>query len=361
MIVHQEAAAIFQESLELAKRRGKFRTKSGEKRKLKVALDTTNILGRGAVKDTYNLLGDGIVTLARVLAKLSGQPLAAWAEQQGYGRYVGPTSLKGTAEIDWGDAEQRRRFLGEIVAHAERLLEQARVARTGLEAGSAAEATLVEAAGLLSRVLVQDVEREEDGPAIQQGVAKDRLLSVHDPEMRHGRKSASKRFDGHKAAVAVDTAEPLIVAVDVLTGNAPDAEGALELIAQAEATTGCVVDETMGDCAYGSGETRQAFAEAGRTIVAKVPSSHQPGLLPEDRLRARPRGHERDLPSRPDDAGLPTEPDWWRTVPLRGGRLRGLSAPRPVRPGRRRADGRSPSPGTAAPGRPGLPGQSGLR
>src|SRR2546425_3442486 len=55
LIVHEEQAAIFQASLELAKRRGKFRTKSGEQRKLKVALDTTNILGRGAVKATYNL------------------------------------------------------------------------------------------------------------------------------------------------------------------------------------------------------------------------------------------------------------------------------------------------------------------
>jgi transposase len=281
LIVHEEQAAIFRTSLELAKRRGTFRTKSGEKRKLKVALDTTNILGRGAVKDTYNLLGDGIVKLARVLATLVGQPLAAWAEAQGYGRYMGQTSLKGTAEIDWGDATERRRFLGEIVADADRLLEQARVARAGLEAGIAAEATLLEAAGLLSRVLVQDVERREDGPAITQGVAKDRLLSVHDPEMRHGRKSASKRFDGHKAAVAVDTDAPIITAVTVLAGNAPDAEGALGLVEQTEANTGCAVEETMGDCAYGSGETRQAFADAGRTLVAKVPAATNQGCFPK--------------------------------------------------------------------------------
>jgi transposase len=281
LIVHEEQAAIFQQSLELAKRRGKFRAKTGEKRKLTIALDTTAILGRGAVKDTYNLLGDGIVKLARVLAKLAGQPLAAWAEAQGYGRYVGPTSLKGTAAIDWSDASERRRFLAEIVSGADRLLEQARVARAGLAEGSAAEATLLEAAGLLSRVLLQDVERREDGPALKQGVAKDRLLSVHDPEMRHGRKSASKRFDGHKAAVAVDTDEPLIVAVDVLAGNAPDAAGALELVEQAEATTGCAVEETMGDCAYGSGETRQAFADAGRAIVAKVPAAVNRGCFPK--------------------------------------------------------------------------------
>ena len=281
LIVHEEQAAIFQASLEEAKRRGKFRTKHGEKRKLRVALDTTNILGRGAVKDTYNLLGDGIVKLARVLAKLAGQALGVWAEAQGYGRYVGPTSLKGTAEIDWGDAEQRRRFLGEIVADADRLLEQAREARTALAVGSTAEATLVEAAGLLSRVLVQDVERREDGPALKQGVPKDRLLSMHDPEMRHGRKSASKRFDGHKAAVGVDTDEPLITAVAVLAGNAPDAEGALELVEQTEANTGCEVEAAMGDCAYGSGETRRAFADAGRTIVAKVPSASNRGCFPK--------------------------------------------------------------------------------
>jgi hypothetical protein len=116
---------------------------------------------------------------------------------------------------------------------------------------------------------------------VEQGVAKDRLLSVHDPEMRHGRKSASKRFDGHKAAVVVDTDEPLITAVTVLAGNAPDAEGALELIEQTEANTGCEVEAAMGDCAYGGGETRQAFAEAGRTLVAKVPSPSNRGCFPK--------------------------------------------------------------------------------
>jgi len=281
LIVHEEQAAIFRASLEAAQRRGTFRTKAGEKRKLKVALDTTNILGRGAVKDTYNLLGDGIVHLARELAKLAGQPLAGWAEAHGYGRYVGQSSLKGTTEIDWGDRAQRRRFLGEIVADADRLLEQARVARSGLEAGGAAETALLEASGLLRRLLIQDVERRDDGPALKEGVAKDRLVSVHDPDLRHGRKSARKRFDGHKAAIVVDTDEPLILAVDVLAGNAPDAEGALALIEQAEANTGCAVDETLGDCAYGSGETRQAFADAERTIIAKVPTVTNQGRFPK--------------------------------------------------------------------------------
>ena len=285
LIVHAEQAAIFRRSLELAKRRGKFRTKGGERRKLTVALDTTNILGRGAVKDTYNLLGDGIRKLARVLARLAGQPPDGWAEQHGYGRYVTAPSLKGSAEIDWSDAEQRRRCLGEIVADADRLLAAARQARAGLDAGSAADAALVEAAGLLSRVLQQDVERREDGPALKQGVADDRLVSVHDPEMRHGRKSARKRFDGHKAAVAVDADEQLITAVTVLPGNAQDHERALELVERTEADTGCAVAVSLGDGAYGDGETRQAFADAGRALVAKVGTATNQGRFPKAAFR----------------------------------------------------------------------------
>jgi transposase len=281
LIVHREQAAIFERSLALAKRRGHF----PKGRKLKAALDTTNILGRGAVKDTYNLLADGIVKLARVLARQAGQRLATWAEQHGYGRYVSGPSLKGQAELDWSDAAARRRFLGEIVADADRLLELARAARTGLAEGSPEEAALAGAAGLLGRVLLQDVERRDDGPALKAGVAADRLVSVHDPEMRHGRKSARKRFDGHKAAIAVDTDEQLITAVAVLPGNAQDHERALELVEQSEANTGCAVVETRADGAYGDGETRRAFADARRRLVAKVPAEGDTGQFPKSRFR----------------------------------------------------------------------------
>jgi predicted Zn-dependent protease len=47
--------------------------------------------------------------------------------------------------------------------------------------------------------------------------------------MRHGRKSASKRFNGHKAAVAVDLESQLIAGVEVLAGNAGDQEKAVDL------------------------------------------------------------------------------------------------------------------------------------
>lgn len=291
LIVHEQARTLFEESLALAKRTGKLRPD----RKLRLALDTTPIFGRGAVKDTYNLLADGIVRLLRVLARQASvhrgdrAGFAAWATATGYGDYVGhavgETSAKGAAALDWDDPAARERFLAALVADADRLLAQARVARTTLPAGSLEETALVAAAGVLSRVLCQDINREETGPSIVEGTAPDRLVAVHDPEMRHGRKSASKRFDGHKGAVAVDTEAQLITAVDVLAGNASDAEDALDLVEQTEAAAGCAVEETYGDCAYGGGETRQAFADAGRVLHAKVPVLPNHGGFPKTAFR----------------------------------------------------------------------------
>ena len=138
----------------------------------------------------------------------------------------------------------------------------------------------MDGAELLGQLLLQDVERKsgdvdadaaDDGVSLRDGVSKDRMLSVHDPELRHGHKSSRRRFNGHKAAIVVDTDSQLITAVDVLSGNAPDNLGALELVEASEASTGSVVEEAMGDAAYGDGGTRQTFADAGRRLVAKAP------------------------------------------------------------------------------------------
>ena len=274
LILHDKVREVFEGSLRLARQSGYLK-----KRGMRVALDTTYILGRGAVKDTYNLLADGIVKLLRVLAAVANATLPAWAEAQGYERYLG-SSIKGEATIDWSDRKARRKLLGEIVADADRLLELARQAWVELPEDSGQRQSIVAGAELLGQLLLQDIERksgdgdaddDDDGVSIRDGVSKDRMLSVHDPELRHGHKSSRRRFNGHKAAIVVDTDSQLITAVDVLPGNAPDNLGALELVEASEASTGSVVEEAMGDAAYGDGGTRQTFADAGRRLVAKVP------------------------------------------------------------------------------------------
>ena len=278
LILHDKVREVFESSLRLARQSGYLK-----KRGMRVALDTTYILGRGAVKDTYNLLADGIVKLLRVLAAVANIAVGEWAEAQGYERYFG-SSIKGEAVIDWSDRKARRKLLGEIVADADRLLELARQAWVELPEDSGQRQSIVDGAELLGQLLLQDVERKsgngdvdadaddaDDGVSVKDGVSKNRMLSVHDPELRHGHKSSRRRFNGHKAAIVVDTDSQLITAVDVLPGNAPDNLGALELVEASETSTGSVVEEAMGDAAYGDGGTRQAFADAGRRLVAKVP------------------------------------------------------------------------------------------
>ncbi len=209
---------------------------------------------------------------------LQAQDAVRWAEQEGYDRYLEP-SIKGSAEVDWSDPEARRAFLAAIVADAERLLGQALTSPQAADRAHPDRPRIMEAAGLLCKLLLQDIERRPDGVAVREGVSQDRIVSVSDPEMRHGRKSRHRRFDGHKASLAVETGSQLLTAVAVLPGNAPDAEGALDLVSASERNIGRGVCETVADAAYGDGETRQQFADAGRTLVAKVPKPPRSGYF----------------------------------------------------------------------------------
>ena len=272
LLLHEAERAIFQRSIDAAKGSGVLKS-----RKLKVALDTTPIFGKGAVKDTYNLLADGIRQLVRALVLLSGQAPEAWAREHDLSRYYG-TSIKGEAEIDWDNEAARQAFLDGIVVDAERLLEESERVRAECQPGSAESVRITDAAGLLKQLLAQDVERATDGRAIlRDGVASGRVPSVADPEMRHGRKSASRKFTGHKGAIAVDTESGVITAADVLPGNAPDNTDALELVQETSRNTGGEVTKVIGDCAYGDGATRRKFKERGCELVVKVPRGGKPG------------------------------------------------------------------------------------
>ena len=165
---------------------------------------------------------------------------------------------------------------------ADRLLELSRQAQGLLDEDSSERRGIVEASELLGRLLLQDVERTDDVVSLKRGVSRDRMVSVHDPDMRHGHKSSSRRFDGHKASVAVDTDSQLITAVDVLAGNASDNVGALAMVERSEDVTGSVVEETIGDAVYGDGVTRQVFADAGRPLVARLPRRPERKYFPKE-------------------------------------------------------------------------------
>ena len=73
----------------------------------------------------------------------------------------------------------------------------------------------------MGQLCTQDVERTSDGLGLKDGVSRDRVVPAHDPEMRRGRRSSSRRFDGRKASIVVDTSSQLLTAVEILPGYGP--------------------------------------------------------------------------------------------------------------------------------------------
>ena len=252
-------------------------------------LDSTAIWGRGAVEDTYNLIGSAVRKLLGATARGRGKKPGALAKEIGL-VLTAPAeggSLKGRAGIDWSAPEERRNFLNGVVGEARLLLE-----KTVGDGEVSAEVS--EAAELLRRILVQDLECVEasetslkrDGPEdgdeaqsvlsldaevqIRQGVAKDRVVSVGDPEMRHGHKSRDRTWDGYKAHVSVTSESEFITAVEVTPANEHDSKAARDLIAEQE-QHGFAPQAYVGDMAYSVAELRHWTAEAGSEMVAAVP------------------------------------------------------------------------------------------
>jgi hypothetical protein len=308
LVLHDGVRTLFEGSLQQAREAGLL-----GRGPLKIAVDTKPILGRGAVEDTYNLLGTGIQQLIRALAKRHRLPPEAWAEAHTFSRYFAP-SLKGSADLDWSDGEARDTFLSQIVADARRLLHLA-----GVALGGEATDGVREGAQLLEQLLLQDVVETPSGidggdgkATIRPGTAPGRVPSATDPDQRHGRKSERHPFTGYKGAIAVDRPSQIILDANLLDGAAPDTAGLLGQVQRIEARTGQPVAETLGDCAYGSGETRQAFADAGRELLAKVPQEKtNGGLFPKsafvldlvNRTVTCPQGHTTGKFTREPDGG----------------------------------------------------------
>ena len=260
MVAHDADGALFQKTLERAVERGIF------KQPLTAVIDSSPVHGAGAVASTYELVRKMMGRLARALGANLDAALAA--------KVAALAAAK--PDIDWQDPAARKDHLGELVELAATLLGSAAANKELM-----ARAEVAEAAGLLSQVVLQDVEATDDGLAVRQGVAPDRVVSHSDPEMRHGRKSASRRFDGHKLDVMVDEASEMVLGVEVRAGNAGDGEGAAPLLSKVTGTEGIEVATLLADMAYSDGDVREAVEAEGTELVAKVPPVTNSGRFPK--------------------------------------------------------------------------------
>jgi hypothetical protein len=103
---------------------------------------------------------------------------------------------------------------------------------------------------------------------IREGVAEDRRVSVEDREMRHGRKSKSKRFNGYKRHIATDLDSDLILAGAITPANRPEDEAAPELQRDIE-QMGCGIAELNIDRGYIASPLVDEILGAGGEVICK--------------------------------------------------------------------------------------------
>jgi transposase len=258
LLLFQKERAVFERILE----------KAAEKRLLSreqvlQILDSTFIKGAAAVQNTYMLIHGAI---RKLLNSLRARPQVDL--RLGAGLKLDYRERKKPA-IDWQSRQAREALLNDLVSDAMLVLEAtAQLPLTETEQKLRA---------VLERVTFQDIEPKADGSGFQikQGVAEDRIISTVDTDMRHGRKSAARTFNGYKQHLAMDQKSEFITAVEVTAGNVYDGEVTTELIDQQPAER--KPSYIMGDCSYGTGEVRKDMDKRQIGVKAPVPEAVVPG------------------------------------------------------------------------------------
>ncbi len=264
----------------------------------KRVIDSTVFDDAVATQDTCAQLTAAIRKVARVVPGAADVIAAACGLDY---------SRPGKPDIDWDDPAAKQQLVSDLVNDALAVL--AELAGPGAPERDGASA---DALGLLALVAGQDVEPAEgsDGTdgrwRIARKVAPDRVISTVDTEARHTRKSKSKRRDGFRGHVAAEPGTGLITGCEMTMAagdGSTDAENGVKMAARdrfrgasagdpagaqarddaAATQDGQVRDdddvaggapgepglEIYGDSAYGSGQARADYRDAGHDTVIK--------------------------------------------------------------------------------------------
>jgi transposase len=261
LVKHHQERYAFDRLLEVARAEGFLADR------VTLLTDTTNAKGAGATQDTYTLLRKGIRKLLKTMGyHLPGKRQGCSAEIENLlATYVDQDRK---AEIDWSDPAARNAQLKNLVDDSQAALELALQQIENPEVRSLG--------WTISKILGDDVEQTpEGGCKIGKGTAPDRFISLHDDEMRHGRKSASKKFDGHKVSTSIDQASELILDIEDLAAPLGDGQDLLPAIQRIEENVGVIVERVLADGAYGSGQNRADCAEhPGQPVDLVSPLRH---------------------------------------------------------------------------------------
>jgi transposase len=257
LLLHGKERVVFERSLQLARELGLLAEA------VEQVVDSTPMLGAAATQDTVTLVRSGVRKLLDAVRGEDDEAAGALERDLEFD-YQRPRQKP---DCEWRSKPVREALLTRVAVDAERALR----AVEG-EPGLAAAGPVAEAARLLRELIGQDFElAEDDLPRLRRGTAKDRILSVHDPEMRHGRKSQRQRFDGYKIHAMAATEAPLLTALDVSAGGEYDGRLAPALVDQQPERLR--PKRLLGDTAYGDSETREQMEVRAVEVLAPVPES----------------------------------------------------------------------------------------
>ena len=230
------------------------------KGKARRALDSTVLDDAVATQDTVTQL---IAVIRKVRREVPGAA-AVVTERCTAHDYDDP----GKPAIAWDDSEARAVLVDALVRDALALL----AVVSTFELDEQAARTVA----LLALIAGQDVEPAEgsDGTdgrwQIARTVAKDRVISVVDPEARHAHKTVSRKQDGFKAHVAVEPDTGIVTACALTKAagtEAADGTVGTALLAADDSVTGPV--QVLADSAYGTGDALAALDQSGHTPLVK--------------------------------------------------------------------------------------------
>lgn len=177
---------------------------------------------------------------------------------------------------------------------------------------------IAEARETIEQVIAHDVEFGQDGAVdgIRQCPAGDRIISLTDRDMRHGRKSASVLISGYKAQVAATVMYGFILMARVIKANRHDGRDLPEL-AEALDAQGLSPEWWAGDHAYGTLANHHSFRADNRgELVARMSRPGNGGRFTKDEFDY---DFERNTLSCP--AGLTVFQKRWETNSRKKGRL----------------------------------------
>jgi hypothetical protein len=252
---------LVERTIEIAKKTKEFDWRKLPK-DLRVAIDSRPLEGAGRVEDTINLLGHGMRKLVELAARLLDVSKETVCDQAGTPLLLSP-SIKAALDMDWNDGAQKADAIEIVCAQMTALnewIERNRISN---------EAPLKPYIDAIKQVHEQNIEVGDDGSVrMRQGVAEDRRISIEDPDMRHGRKSKSKRFNGYKEHIATDVDSGLILACEVTAANRPEEEATSRLTEDLRRQR-VRIGELLIDRGYINSPDVAAIGKTGTEIICK--------------------------------------------------------------------------------------------